>query len=291
MRRGINNAVDLTDDGKLRIICLGADHVAEHEWGIEDLLRDFDVNPDLSRENLGVQRRQVRQVPNGLALIRDLEFQPHRMKSFKVDVLYYDPYARFTNRDRTDEIPSELTPREDWETDEWEPLAGAWSGRDFGISACDDPHRGYLGELAEAFDANDVAIWVGKGHAFQNGGLCLGIVSRLTEEFLQEMHDVDLDAIRLNEADMKTGIKQRLHQAGEKAGGSSWNRPFEYFALSPKWASEIKSTKNGRFETEHDVIYWLNPMDQKNNNFGWYTVEELDAWIRGEGPVPKKEAA
>ena len=28
--------------------------------------------------------------------------------------------------------------------------------------------------------------------------------------------------------------------------------------------------------------------DQQNNNFGWYTVEQLKEWAEGKGVIPKK---
>jgi hypothetical protein len=29
-------------------------------------------------------------------------------------------------------------------------------------------------------------------------------------------------------------------------------------------------------------------MQQDKVNFGWYTVEELEQWIEGKGPIPMK---
>ncbi len=61
-----------------------------------------------------------------------------------------------------------------------------------------------------------------------------------------------------------------------------------YFACSPKWATEIKSTKDGKIKTKHDVIYWLNPQQQNIYNSAWCTVEDLDAWIAGTGKIIKE---
>ena len=51
-----------------------------------------------------------------------------------------------------------------------------------------------------------------------------------------------------------------------------------YLCLSPQWIS-------GDRKSQHPVMYWLNPADQDKNNAGWFTVEELDQWIAGTGPV------
>jgi hypothetical protein len=62
----------------------------------------------------------------------------------------------------------------------------------------------------------------------------------------------------------------------------------KWFALSPKWSGEIKSTVNGEINTQFDVIFWLNPMDQHTNNAGWWTVEQLMQWGEGKGPVVER---
>ena len=33
----------------------------------------------------------------------------------------------------------------------------------------------------------------------------------------------------------------------------------------------------------------VTPMNQKDVNFGWFTVEELEQWINGKGPIPMKK--
>ena len=82
------------------------------------------------------------------------------------------------------------------------------------------------------------------------------------------MTDTDLDTIELQKAVARTGIHKLLKEADCK-----------YYALSPRWADESKT----------EVKFWLNPYDQTNNNYGWYAVEDLEAWVNGEGPIPKKE--
>jgi len=34
-------------------------------------------------------------------------------------------------------------------------------------------------------------------------------------------------------------------------------------------------------------FYWLNPMEQKIHNYGWFTVEDLLLWAENKGPIPK----
>lgn len=155
---------------------------------------------------------------------------------------------------------------------EGQDIGTAWSERDFSV-AFDKKHKQYAKELNEAFERKDIAfMFMGAGGPFRNRGLCLMIASRLPQEMIDRLCDQDLEAERLQAADEATGIKQRLREAGK-----------QYFALSPRFIDEGKQQER---KTVHPVIYWLNPCDQDRNNHGWFTVEELDEWIEGKGPVP-----
>lgn len=68
-----------------------------------------------------------------------------------------------------------------------------------------------------------------------------------------------------------TGIEARLRQAGKV-----------WFALEPAWRENIRYQP----PTAYEVVFWLNSEDNLHTNRpGWYTVEELDQWIAGTGPV------
>lgn len=92
------------------------------------------------------------------------------------------------------------------------------------------------------------------------------------------------DAIALRQASDETGIVAKLKatqahsQAGYIEGGCRW------YALSPRWLSEKEKKAN---ITKYPVIYWLNPEFQHRTNCGWFTVENLEQWIEGKGPIPK----
>ena len=38
-------------------------------------------------------------------------------------------------------------------------------------------------------------------------------------------------------------------------------------------------------DTKQDVRFWLNPAEQHTYKSGWFTVEELKQWAKGEGPI------
>jgi hypothetical protein len=133
------------------------------------------------------------------------------------------------------------------------------------------------------------AVWLGGGGVFQNAGLCFAIINKIPEKNLKEMRDGDIDREKLNHASEATGIKKKIDEANEQwrniqeveSGRSCYDRKWGYYALSPRWANSDEKKK-----TKHPVVYWLNPMHQDRNNFGWFTVEDLEKWLEGKGPIP-----
>jgi hypothetical protein len=116
--------------------------------------------------------------------------------------------------------------------------------------------------------------------------LVLAVTSKVPEELNKGMVEGDLDFIKLEEAVKRTGIVEKLKKAGNKARNKStspYTQTFGYYALSPKWEQKDSNSK-------HPVVFFLNPMDQSNNNHGWFTVEDLELWIKGKGPIPKEGA-
>jgi hypothetical protein len=99
------------------------------------------------------------------------------------------------------------------------------------------------------------------------------------KETMKEAHE---DRKKLEEASEKCGIKQRIDEINNnfsKLHPGCFDTPLGYFALSPSWKT------NG--ESKHPVMYWLNPRKQDKVNYGWFTVEQLEQWIEGKGPIPK----
>ena len=98
-------------------------------------------------------------------------------------------------------------------------------------------------------------------------GVVIHSISLLPDEVKEGMKKSDEMKIRLDAAVDKTGIVAMLSKAR-----------CNYFALNPRWKDE----------TEQEVVFWLNPYNQKENNSGWYALNELKQWIEGKGPIPKK---
>lgn len=140
-----------------------------------------------------------------------------------------------------------------------------WSGSDFGAFGFTPKVSAALKKIYDAVKAGDGALWLGGGGVFQNAGLAVAIASALPAGTAEQWEKADRDAFELKRDAAATGIEERLRKAGK-----------DFFALSPS-------------RTKRGLLFWLNPMQQHENNHGWFTVEELDQWIAGKGPVPKKQ--
>ena len=149
-----------------------------------------------------------------------------------------------------------------------EDLACGWSDSTFAIRAT-KKHATEMETLWQAFQRGDVAVWRGGGGMFQNAGLVIVIASLIPADGAEAMAEADRDRARLIVAAKATGIEERLRAAKRR-----------WFALSPRWADEEKKA----------VKFWLNPTEQDQHHAGWFTVEQLDEWAAGKGPVMKRRS-
>lgn len=269
----------LEDGGKLIGISLGADYCAEHEFGINALkwmlgIDGANKQVRLSREPEpfsmppGLPRRMITKhdcvrlyEKKGAAV---LLCEP----AWQLDRLEEDIQKLGMAKALKDGLPMNLP----------KPKAGlgcAWSDDDFGIYGAGKEQVKKIRDLYKAFQENNVAIWVGGGGVFKNGGLVLVIADRVPAEGAETLRNADIERETLTKASDATGILERLKSAGKG-----------YYACSPRWNRDGFEKKSAL-----PVIYFLNPAEQNENNFGWYTVEELDQWILGTGPIPKTKKA
>ena len=267
MRSGSHDAQILEYDGEFVGVNLGWDFTAEHEWGIEDLTRDFGIvgtsrNKGLfgigAKDTIGVEARQINDVPKGLTLTIKGNFT-------------YLIYVRSWNDeyDITDETPKKELDHLVGAYGDRE-LVTAWDKKSFGVRVAGKEARIQLQILYNAFQEDNAMIaFLGSGGPFGNNGLCLFIISDLPDFMVDGYRDSDIDILNLTDAVEATGIKKRLEDAGCR-----------YYALSPEWINDTKT----------ELKFWLNPMDQHLYNSAWVTVEELDEWIAGKGKIMKEKA-
>ena len=273
MRFGYKDAELLYDGSTFVGVSLGWDHVSEHEHGISDLKRDFGIPHEPTRKVCGFAARQITRVPVNLSLFVDKGTE-------------YLIYQRYND----DKVPHTFVEHKYVE----DGFKGAWGSQDFGAALRVDHTIGRQGELKELFQAfqeKNVVFFIGRSGPFSNGGLKICIADRIPEDSLKESKEADLDNLDLNAAVAKTGILAKLKAAqNSQPADRNYNRKCGYYACSPSWRT-ITETVDGRdLESAAKVMFWLNPQDQENNKAGWYTVEELEQWIEGKGPIPGKRA-
>ena len=267
-------------DGQVIGINLGWDFIAEHEWGINTINRAFGIpgKPErrlLSGDLVGADVRTVTNVPAEFALFE---------AGYAYSYLLFDvSIGCMKDGELTVERLNKML--EAYKGDE--ELTTAWCRDSFGIRMKNNglgfinSGTSVLAQIYDAFANCDSMIFLGgddRNNVFARRGLTLAIRSRVTEEDLLQMREADKDYLDLVEAVEKTGIENKLAAAGKR-----------YHRLLPSWTSDTSIKPNGKLlKTTHPIFFWLNPVGQDRNSFGWYTVEQLLEWIDGKGPIPNK---
>ena len=264
MRYGMYSPMFVANENGEFFCChLPADFCAEHEWGIRDIARTFGLPQHEKDEGpLDVSRFQIQEVPqpeDGLLLKMDKEHH----------FLVLDSWEPERQTDHEHWLSPEVS-KEKFNEEAVSILpvkaSGKWDSKGFAIYVKGKDVGKYLQELHKAILDKDFAIMLGRGHAFQNGGLNLTIISKMPKTIKDTIAEELKDSRELNKAANATGIYQKISKD-------------KYYALSPRWKDEEKK----------EVVFWLNPADQKNNECGWYSVADLELWLKGKGPIPKKD--
>ena len=262
MRYGMYSPMFLANEkGEFFCCHLGADFCAEHEWGIDGIKDLLGIpNYETVEPPFDISRFQItRCLQDNLAFIED-----------KQDTFLYlhKGYRKLESVSSKNWNEPCLTREKYKQDDSVLPVksSGMWDANEFALYTNEENGRKYLKELYEAILNKDIAVMIGGGHSFQNGGLNLLIISKASQEAKETIAESLQDAAELREAAVATGIFEKVSKT-------------MYYALSPHWKNAEKT----------EVHFWLNPTDQKNNNHGWYTVEDLELWLIGEGPIPIKQ--
>lgn len=257
MRKGNNNGLLKNEKDVVIGINFGADFVSEHEWGIDRLKSSFGISDTgfLGKKRYGLEKRTSDKVPNNIKFLDTAKHTVLMIGTYIHDDSKFDPsnYELYRYKDDT-------------------KLKTAWDYNSFGVSAVEEEDRKAVRALYKAIQEKNVCIWLGGGGVFENAGLVVCQKDLVPEAGAKALYDADKDREKLLEASEATGIATKLKATGGKC---------DYLALSPRWAGKDENSK-------YNVIYWLNPMNQQDNEYGWYTVEELELWALGKGPVIEK---
>ena len=246
-------------DGRIGIV-MGADWCAEHECGIH-LLK---TRLGLDGSN-GIDGRRI--------------WRPEQLYLKTVDGRTFlgtlCSYAHAQHRDvnRTYGLVSE------------------WDERHFLISAPENTDEArLLEEIYRAANNGDAFLnMFGSGNPFGSGGLAIGLIDRVPQEHKDKLLESDQAADRLQA--MWSPVKKHLDRLLENPVlhplHLKYSSRYEhqrgrlsYFYLGPD-KLEDQPVEGSAYPFK----LWLNPQEQSIYNSGWYTVEEIEQWARGEGPV------
>lgn len=277
-----------SDDGVDKALFLEGAGLAEHEAGIRNLREELGIIND----NIdGIERFTIKRTTSRwgkLPLFRTFEVKTSvwsngRKKTIKVLALAgIDPQFEPGHK------PTLMGDDPDF--------AGEFDQSNFVVYGHSERAKALLLLIEERAAAGDVAVYWSNSSSnpFSRGGLMVAIPSLIEQAYLDDIRATHLAEKALEAAAAKTGIAKRIEEKFREDNHGRYGKG--YHALSPQWTSFFKGRIAGRgpeaFDaatTAHDVIFFLNPMDQHKNNFGWFTVEELEQWLEGRGPVPKSK--
>jgi hypothetical protein len=266
----------LIEDDVFFGITLEADFTAEHEYGVKGITKAFGIPRD-DRSKIGIERYIITEISTHLTLLKKGK------RKVKEALLFFHTYDRIAEimrlyKKNREEAKAEEYPNKDFfswnELVSWQdpPQAcSAWDENSFGVRAFSEEQVAQLEEVYEAFLSGDIAIWIGGGGPFNAGGMHLIIVSKMPNHIKQMLWSEHVEDNRIEDAVVKTGIREELKAAGKG-----------YYALSPRfWKDE---------QGNEELKFFLNPHNQQKYDHGWFTVEELRQWTNEQGPVIKTEA-
>lgn len=96
------------------------------------------------------------------------------------------------------------------------------------------------------------------------------------------MYYADKEYYDREDYESEIGMKDIIEKHGNKNG---YNGLHYFMACSPKWISykdaEYREEYKKKNNTNYDIIYWINYSDD-DNNYGWYTVEQIREWLTGD---------
>jgi hypothetical protein len=281
MRKAYNDYSLIVDGDKFIGVSLGYDFTSEHEWGIDDMKRLFGM-PEPSKKNMGVKNRTITICPKSLVF-----------KEEKKGAVLWTAYHSWDDKIRED-LPTDL---KNYIKDiEWQikyekehpssdrkakdPMISAWDGGTFGVAVVGTKEVGYLKELYEAFQQKNVVIArlnIGGANPFSNASLSLLIADRLPQYALDGFYSADKEYYDREDYEEKIGMKKiiRKHKGG-------YHEDKYFMACSPKWIdyrdAVNREKRKAEMKTKYDIQYWINYSDD-DNNYGWYTVEEIKKWL------------
>lgn len=263
----------VSETGQIYGFALGFDFCAEHEYGAPAIKEALGIARD--GIPIGIEDRTMTRVPEELAFVEYVhKSRDGRVKrTMPAALLVLKKYR--TQQEMSGNIAEtigacdvafqvDFTEKVYYKPEKHD-IKVAWSAHSgFAIHVRGEDNVRKLKELHDAFHAQDISLADPQIDGFKRNPLCFVINSRFPEAIKAEVRQRDLDYLELQNAAAKTGVKEMLANAGKR-----------YYALEADWLDKSKQ----------EVVFFLNPFEQQKYDSGWYSVEELEAWAREEGPI------
>lgn len=255
----------------LRGLSLGFDRRAEHAQGVAPLIAKLGLA--MPEFPVGVRDRQVRQAPAALRYsVYDYEPRDRRRSSYPAALLSLTGPV-----DGSPALPGmtepELVARLDLSfvsengqrrREDGHDLVTAWGACGFAVHVRGARNIGRLEQLHQALLAGDVMVLAPLLAGAPPGPVRLMLASQMSEADKEALTTVDLAHRALMRAARATGIHALLELAGRG-----------YHTLLPDWFDQVRD----------EVVFCLQPAEPQLYLSGWFSLEELQDWAAGRGPV------
>lgn len=280
------------DDKNIIGVCLGYDHCAEHEWGVKDIKQALGIwsgDPKTEKRVMGFDRVRVTNADSIHFIEHETKYLKPGNKRPSKGIVYAVALVQESSwkpAEQRLEYAKRFIDGHTYDFERSEFNAG-WDEKEFMIWGS-EAIKEKLETIFNAFKAKDMLLGMHReDNPFAGSGLLFAMESAYPADAEKPLIEDQKAYREMWKRIDKTKILEKLKKAG-----------CGYFACSPKQMqfeshvsdSKGKSTLKERQRASKlpDIVFWLNPMEQHKNNFGWYTVEELEQWTRGEGPIPKR---
>lgn len=233
---------------------LEANFYAEHEWGIKEMQRLFGIKILFPKEEVEKKYKNILS-KFFYKMNYDLPVS-HNSKNLRVietkDTIFLCPkdYEIQFIENKCYFLKDEIT-------------AGMWDSKSFVIALKNtEENKQYFNELIKAEAENQLVIGFFPELAKD---LIIAKLSNFPISEIENYKEKRKDAIKLYEDFHNTKIEKILKENNKK-----------FNSLTPKYI-------------EGKLCAWLNPTEQYQYNYGWFSIEDLKLWADNKGPILKRK--